>query len=213
MSSTPAGAALPSRRAGRSPEAIAAAALASLVVIVATAAELGTGDEGLRHINRYLARLSFALFLLPFLASPLRSFVGGEALRGLVRERRAAGLAFATAHWIHAGAIGVLFATSESAAPDAGAAVGALGFVASGAMAATSNDAAVRRLGGARWRRLHRVGLWTIWAIFTVSYGGRVAAGQAFFAPFLALCLGGAGLRALAHRRRRAAGPGPELRT
>ena len=46
---------------------------------------------------------------------------------------------------------------------------GGFGFVMLAAMAATSNDASQRRL-GASWRRLHRVGLYTVWIVFAVSY-------------------------------------------
>ena len=62
------------------------------------------------------------------------------------------------------------------------------------AMAATSNDASVRRLGARRWRALHAVGGWYVWLIFTQSYAPRAAADPAY-APFAALLVGVAGLR------------------
>ncbi len=36
-------------------------------------------------------------------------------------------------------------------------------------MVATSNDASQKRL-GKNWRRVHLLGLWTVWIIFATSY-------------------------------------------
>ena len=51
---------------------------------------------------------------------------------------------------------------------------GTLAYLWIAAMALTSTDAALARLGAARWRRLHGWGMHYLWAIFTVGYLGRV---------------------------------------
>ena len=55
--------------------------------------------------------------------------------------------------------------------------IGGLAFALFFAMALTSSDAAVRRLGQARWKRLHRFGAWYIWLIFTQTLAGSVLGG------------------------------------
>jgi DMSO/TMAO reductase YedYZ heme-binding membrane subunit len=58
-------------------------------------------------------------------------------------------------------------------------------------MAATSSDAAFRRLGAPRWRRLHAAGSYYIWLLFAFSYFplASESAGAALFAAILAAVL------------------------
>ena len=95
---------------------------------------------------------------------------------------------------MHLGALAtynVLIANVPSAVTLAG---GGVAYAAMYAMAATSNDASVRRL-GRNWKRLHTFGAYWIWGIFTFSYATRVARGSLFFAPELALALAALALR------------------
>ena len=82
--------------------------------------------------------------------------------------------------------------------------VGGGALVATAVMAATSNDAAVRALGGARWRGLHGFGMWWLWLVFTFTYGGRLGREPDFFAVFALACVAALVLR-IAGRRRTAA--------
>jgi DMSO/TMAO reductase YedYZ heme-binding membrane subunit len=118
-----------------------------------------------------------------------------------VRRRRALGLSFATAHTIHLGAL-TTYSILASSVPDPVTIVfGGGAFVVMFAMVATSTDAAVRRL-GRNWLRLHKVGIYWLWFVFTFSYAGRVAEGRLFFVPLLALAVGGLGLRIASWRAR-----------
>jgi DMSO/TMAO reductase YedYZ heme-binding membrane subunit len=157
--------------------------------------------EEWRLAARYTARFAFLLFLPVYLAGPWHRLAPSARTRAVVLRRRALGLGFASAHTVHLVALlGALRASGESL--EATAAVGGAAYAATFAMAATSNDAAVRRLGRG-WRRLHRVGLQLIWFVFAFSYAGRLLAGQLFFAPFAAAALGALGLRLAALRARR----------
>lgn len=174
-------------------------ALATLLVLSVA----GTGEAGLLLWNRVLVRISFPLFLLAYSASALRALLPGVATRRLLASRRGLGLGFALAHFVHGAAIVALHATADVPPLDPAAlAVGGLAFALIAAMAATSNDAAVRALGRRRWTLLHRVGLHVVWLVFTFTYLGRVARDPSFL-PALALCLGAAALRATAAARRR----------
>ena len=75
--------------------------LLSALVLLATALALWSQPqwvEALRSAIRVTARTSFALFLATFLASSLMALVPSGFTRGLLRERRFLGLAFAFSH-------------------------------------------------------------------------------------------------------------------
>jgi DMSO/TMAO reductase YedYZ heme-binding membrane subunit len=167
-------------------------------------------DERWQHAARYTARLAFLLFLPVYAASAWHRLAASEASRFLLRRRRSFGLAFATGHTVHLGALTTYQVTVGRWPDPATLVVGGGAFAVMFAMVATSNDAAVRRL-GRRWRRLHTLGIHWLWFVFTFSYAGRVAEGRLAFAPLLAAALAGLGLRVAAARaraRRRAAPAG-----
>lgn len=160
-------------------------------------------DERWLLAARYTARLAFPLFLLVFIASSWNRLAPSRISRAVVRRRRALGLAFATAHTIH---LGTLVANNAVAGqiPDAVALIGGGGaYLMMFAMVVTSTDAAVRRL-GRNWLRLHKLGVYWIWFIFSFSYLGRVLGGKREFAPLLAAALAALALRIAAARMRRA---------
>ena len=120
------------------------------------------------------------------------------------------GVAFAAALVVHGGTI-LMLSRSEPAviAPGLEVVFGGLGIVFAVAMAATSTDAAVRRLGKA-WRALHRTGQWWLFVIFASSYGGRVVV-DADYWPAAAALVAALGLRIAVHVRThgRDAAPSP----
>jgi DMSO/TMAO reductase YedYZ heme-binding membrane subunit len=132
----------------------------------------GAGEEGLRLVIRVTARTSLALFLPAFAASSLRRLWRSDLSAWLLRNRRQVGVSFAVSHALHLAAILALAARFPERF-DANAVTlvgGSIGYVFVAAMAATSSDAAVRRLGARRWRLLHRTGLWVLFAIFASNY-------------------------------------------
>ena len=147
--------------------AVAAIALGSL-------AAFNTPQEIWQHITRYTARLSFLIFVTVFASGALATLFPSDTTRWLRRNRRYTGLSFALAHFLHLVAIIGLFVTIGDV-PDIVAIVGGgLAYVFIAAMAATSNDWSVRKLGPKLWGRLHLAGVWYIWAIFMNSYVGRL---------------------------------------
>lgn len=193
-----------SSSAARSPATIAvfcavAAAAGGLTVLLGLASA-PTAVEGWRFAARWTARVSFMIFLPVYVASAWYRLAPSGPARGLMRRRRALGLAFATAHTIHLGSL-VTFATLADQPPALQTTiVGGGAYLTMFAMAATSNDAAVRRL-GRNWKRLHTFGIHYLWFVFAFSYFGRTMSGDLSYAPLLVLALAALGLRGVARRR------------
>jgi sulfoxide reductase heme-binding subunit YedZ len=166
----------------RGPRLLAIASLALVAMCATPLLARGWNEESLRLVVRATARTSLLAFLTAYVASPLRSLVRNDATRWLLATRRYVGLTYAVSHSLHLGAILAL----ARAAPDfrmepATLFVGGGAYVFLYAMALTSNDRAVRWLGLARWRLLHRTGLHYNWFIFAQSYGRRLVSGEPLY--------------------------------
>ena len=137
----------------------------------------GSAEEGARLAIRATARTTAALFVVIFCASGVRRRWPGPATGWLMRNRRHLGLSAAVSHAYHLAFILALYAigTAEQT-PAAVVAGGSFGFLMLFLMAATSNDASQRRL-RRNWRRLHLLGMWTLWIIFAFSYFPRAPSG------------------------------------
>lgn len=153
---------------------IASAALALCLGFGALALDGGWTRDGIMAGARITARWAFPWFIAGWAASSLAKVWPGGWRAVLLRRRRAMGLAFAANHFIHLGFIAAavaLFGHQPSPITLIG---GGLGYVLIAAMAATSNNAAMRWLGLARWKLLHALGGWYVLAIFASSYVGRL---------------------------------------
>ena len=186
-----------------------AACAVALGVAVAAAAFGGSrgadAAEQWQFAARYTARWSFLILVPVFFAGPWQRLSPNSMTRAIVRQRRALGLAVVTAHGVQL-VMRVRFQIEEALWPNAVTLIGGGGaYLMLYALAATSNAAAVRRLGGRAWLRLHRVGIHWLWIVFTASYAGRVAEGRIAFVPLFALALAGYGVRIAAWRSRRTA--------
>lgn len=145
-------------------------ALTALILLVSSvpALQLATAE----HIGlmlRITARLAFGLLLLAYVARPLVQLFGLG--RAMLRERRHIGLSMAAVHTIHFGYVVAYLQTSGEPLELITAIFGGLAFVLMWLMAATSNQAARRRL-GANWKRLHLFGIHYLWFIFMQTYLG-----------------------------------------
>lgn len=151
-----------------------------------------TGEEAVRAVVRATARSSFVLFLGAYLASTAARRWPGPLTRWLVANRRGVGLSFAVSHLFHGFALvalAVAHPVASGAIPTATRVVGGLGFAVVAAMAATSNDWSVRRLGAARWARLHTIGIHYLWGVFFLTYLGTTNVLAAVLAAALVLRL------------------------
>lgn len=190
---------------GRKTWLIGAATLGALAICVAAASAPYGFQDRLSMATRLTARWSALWFLVAFVAGPLQRIYGGF-WAGVARQRRYIGLGFASAHTIH----GICFAWLLSATDVTRGMIvfigGGAGYFLMWAMAATSNDAAMRAL-GKNWKRLHTLGMWWLWVVFIFSYQGRIfrpgteTLGTVMTSLFVAAGL----IRLFAMRRRRTA--------
>jgi len=147
--------------------ALALVAMSALVLAAA-----GTGEDGVRMLIRATARSSALLFLIAFLARPARQLWRSELTAFALRNRRYFGVSVAASHLLHGIAIVWLF-TAHPGAYETNLTTlvgGGLGFAFLFAMAATSSDAAVAKLGRRRWQLLHRTGAWYVWFVFAFTF-------------------------------------------
>ena len=163
-------------------------ALVMLITYLVPAAEIPVTSDSppgfLLLWTRYSAHLAFVFLLLAFSASTLKVLVNNAQTRGLVRYRRQLGLGFATAHTFHLVALILFLSNLEGYSVDASVAVAGFGYVVTAFLALTSNDYSVRRLGPAKWKQLHAIGISILMLYFFVAFSGRLLTS---FAPIYAV--------------------------
>lgn len=178
---------------------------AALGALAAVALALRTGQDGVeqwRLAARWTARVGFPVFLLTYVASSLYRLWPHGGSRALLRRRRWWGLGFAASHTIHLAALVTFFRVSGEAPETATVIGGGFAYLLLFAMAATSNRAAMAWL-GPNWKRLHTVGIHTLWAVYAFSYTGRLfdPGREAIGAVFAPLAFAALGLRLWARYR------------
>ncbi len=155
--------------------------------------------QGLESAVRLTARTSLLLFLLVFCSSALWARWPGAFSRWLRQQRRYVALGFAGSHLVHAG----LFTWLASQGPLQAAEVwqpamilvGGSSYLVLLLLVLTSNNAAQRWLGAARWQRLHRIGVYWLWAQFLISMGKRLPVDGLFYSGWVVLLLAAMVLR------------------
>jgi DMSO/TMAO reductase YedYZ heme-binding membrane subunit len=184
---------------------VAVAALAQLAIFAGVVEVYGTDEEGIRTLVRATARVSFLFFLPVYLASSARRLWPSTATRWALANRRYLGVSFFVAHALHLDSIWMLsLLLGDSFAMGAQSLYGGgLAYVFAAAMAATSSNRAVARLGPRRWSALHRAGIHYIWFIWAFTWLPATLASP-LYALFTALTLGAAGVRFAAWRSRAA---------
>lgn len=166
--------------------------------------------EGWRLAARWTARVGFPIFILTYSASSLGRLWYNDFTRTIWRDRRWWGLGFFASHTIHLYALVTFLNLSGEGRPLPVVIGGGLGYVLLFAMAATSNQAAMRALGH-NWKRLHSFGIHYVWFIFAFSYFGRIMKPESMLTGLIGfgIALAALGLRIAAWRKGRSAKPLP----
>ena len=178
---------------------IFAGVLVAVGVALAVGAHQQQGVDYLGHALRVTARVSVVFFLLAYVARPLVQLAGRG--RWLLRHRRYLGLATAVSHTVHFTYVVAHDRVAEHPADPLTWVLGGTAFVLLWAMALTSNDASVRRL-GRRWRQLHRFGMHYVWLVFFYTYLGAAMGAGGWYWGFPLALAAALGLRAVAYARR-----------
>ena len=146
--------------------------LISITAVTATTVLLyldayGVTDENLRTMLRLTARLAFLVYLLVFIARPLRQLVRTNATRWLLSERRSFGLTMAAIHFVHMALIVYRATYSPEFEFELPAQIiGSLIYVLMLGMVITSFEQPARTIGPRNWRRLHKTGLYALGVAF-----------------------------------------------
>ena len=148
------------------------------IVLIVWLGFFENSNESLMLWARHTARISFAYFLLSFSASSLHYFFSNTLTKFIRHQRRYIGLSFALAHTIHLVALTSFFIVIEENPSIVTLIGGGLGYVLVYAMALTSNDNAVKKLGLKRWKQIHWFGANYIAVIFAFTYVGKLLNGQ-----------------------------------
>ena len=163
-------------------------ALVMLVTYLAPAAEIAVTSDSppgfLLLWTRYSAHLASVFLVLAFSASTLKAFANSAQTRGWVKYRRQLGLGFATAHTFHLVALILFLSNLEGYSVDTSVAVAGFGYVVTALLSVTSNDYSINRLGPAKWKQLHSVGISILMLYFFVAFSGRLLTD---FAPIYAV--------------------------
>jgi methionine sulfoxide reductase heme-binding subunit len=134
----------------------------------------GWSLDGAGAATRITARVSFIWFIAAWSASALAFHWPGGWRSALLRRRRAIGLGFAAAHGVHLIALSVYIGHFGHESSMVAIVGGGLCYVGIFAMAATSNNWGMKRLGRQGWKVLHTVGGYFAALVFTNSYVGRL---------------------------------------
>ena len=145
---------------------------------------LETTEDKLLLWARYTARISFFFFLISFIAGSIYYFFSNSITRSIKSNRRYIGLSFALTHTIHLVAL-ISFFVSTNQNPDTVTLVGGgLAYAAMYAMAFTSNDTTVKKIGFKKWKLIHKIGTNYIAFIFAFTYLGRLTSEEVQGAEF-----------------------------
>jgi DMSO/TMAO reductase YedYZ heme-binding membrane subunit len=153
--------------------------------------------------TRYSAHLAFLFLLVAFLTSTARRRWRHPVTRVLMNYRRQLGLGFATAHAFHLAALTLLLLNLEGFSVTMSLAVAAFGYAVTTALAVTSNNWSVRRLGVKRWRLLHTTGINILMLYFFVAFSAAlIQKGGTVYVVYVLAIIGAVVAKAAARKTR-----------
>lgn len=144
-----------------------------LVVYAIAWGAFGVTDDTTVFLVRCTARSSCLLFLLAFIASPLRRLWQSSVSLWLVQNRRFLGLSMAVSHTYHAVSFFTLDVIVRGHALDAPP-YAAFGYVFLLAMTVTSFPRTTKLIGPRNWRILHTAGMYYFWMVFAGGFAARL---------------------------------------
>jgi DMSO/TMAO reductase YedYZ heme-binding membrane subunit len=130
----------------------------------------GDNNENAKSWTRYSAHLSFYYFFLSFAASSFNSYFRYSVTKTILSHRRYFGISFTIAHSFHLIALTYFFTVSVESPALVSIIGGGAGYLIMYAMAFTSNDRMVKRIGERKWKILHKIGSSYLVVIFIYAF-------------------------------------------
>lgn len=163
------------------PALLTAACLPAAAAVIGLASDILSrtryfGSNPISEGEHFLGRWALRLLIATLLVTPLRELLGWH---WLAKHRRTLGLcafAYVVLHWLTYALLDVQLewvTLKEDLAKRPYIMIGMSGLALLLPLALTSNAAAIRRLGGRRWNRLHRL-IYVIAALGVVHFGMSV---------------------------------------
>jgi DMSO/TMAO reductase YedYZ heme-binding membrane subunit len=172
--------------------------------------------EVAQAMTRLTARVSAIIFLFIFSASSWHRLSSGEWSASLLKNRRRLGVTFAYSHTIHLFCFVAFFWLADRRPSLSTMIIGGGAYLTMYAMALTSNDSSVKKLGAKNWKRLHKFGVYYLWLVFFLTYltrflkaGDSMMVDVAGMALFLAMILMRGAATVFAKRRLTYVAPDP----
>ncbi|MFQ6004690.1 MAG: hypothetical protein ACE5OQ_04225 [Woeseia sp.] len=155
-------------------------------------------EEDIVLMLRVTALTSFMLYLLVFVARPLRQLFATPLTQTMLGNRRYYGIAFAGSHTVHLALI-VAFVLDANPSPQI-VVLGGIAYVLLFSMLITSFDAPATAIGSTAWRRLHKTGLYWNGGIFAAVLLPKVIGdpGNLTYLAAAVLVMSAIGVRVLA---------------
>jgi DMSO/TMAO reductase YedYZ heme-binding membrane subunit len=158
----------------------------------------GFSDEAFGLTLRISARLALVVFLIVFIARPLRQLTASSFTRALLTNRRYVGITFAAIMTVHL----ILLVSLNGVKP---VIPGIIAYVLVYAMLITSFNKPAAALGPHRWRILHKTGIYVIAIVFSFTVVTSVieAPGNPIYLTMAVLMLIALSIRIAAYRKTR----------
>ena len=150
--------------------------------------------RGMSPLILHSVRVALPLFLVAFTASSLATLWPTTTTRWLLANRRYFGLAFAFAMCWHFGFVGYTIWSFGNPLNAKATALDLIGFIFLLLLTLTSFRWAARHISRANWRRLHKAGVYVIWALATEIYFHSVRNGGDLAHRFIFAALVAAGM-------------------
>lgn len=187
---------------------LAIVAVTTLTLVGMAFLSAGSYIAALPYVMVPTAHVAFAFFWMAFTASSVHRLHPGPYSRWAMKNRRYIGLSFAFIHIVHLMLVLSNITLTPDERPPLILAAGAVAYGFLFLMVLTSNNAAVKWLGTAKWRQLHLVGSWYIWVIFIAAIP-EVLTGKYNRVWIFILCFAALALRFAAYKKRKAGTPRP----
>jgi sulfoxide reductase heme-binding subunit YedZ len=160
-------------------------------------------DRGTEFIILHAVLCALPLLVLAFTASSLASLWPNRGTRWLLANRRYIGLAFAFGMAWHFAFVGYFMFTFGNRLRPIDLALDIIGLCFLLAMTLTSFQRVSRHLSRQNWRRLHKTGIYTLWALPTYFFlDDYLRERDPFYLVMFGLLLAAVTLRAVAWTRR-----------